>query len=381
MSKNATRPVADLDFVYERSGDGIVFARSKEFEFVAFREPWRDEFSHLVAATRIVARLRNPNHEFVTIDGFRLDGDVLQVSLPVVFGDLLPTPTLAQLWSVPLTWGWVQLDSHLLFGNNDWSMRSPDGFSFDEENDESDPFELSDALRAGEHDGAPIVGIGSISHASHASIFVPSRFEHRNELNLALAVMPLEGEEVTLTVGLQGVDENSTPLPELGFIESISIPFFGERMCDLDFDGDCDVEDLPNGFVTFTDEAVTQWLDIVGTVFGDADMDGDVDVIDLNQVGINWQRQVNHSWSSGDFDRDGDVDAHDLNYVGVNWQFGVAEGSNTPNPIGVPEPGGLMLAAMGFCLLASARALLTVSAECPAISSGTSKAIRTIWPN
>lgn len=60
--------------------------------------------------------------------------------------------------------------------------------------------------------------------------------------------------------------------------------------------------------------------DVVHSLPGDANVDGVVNAIDLNQVGLNWQRSACGGWSDGDFDGNGLVDAADLNAIGLNWQ-------------------------------------------------------------
>lgn len=142
--------------------------------------------------------------------------------------------------------------------------------------------------------------------------------------------------------------------------------------CDFDQNGVCDVADIDslmegiggndasldmNGDGTVDNADRDQWLvdagnKEIGTPFsrGDADLDGDVDALDLNAVGVNWQRQDATSWAQADFDRDGDVDAEDLNEVGIFWQTGVAAGAES-----VPEPNGAVLAVAGALGLLSLR--------------------------
>jgi hypothetical protein len=63
---------------------------------------------------------------------------------------------------------------------------------------------------------------------------------------------------------------------------------------------------------------------IIGTFMGDANLDGKVNAMDLNQVGINWQRMDGAGWENGDFTGDGAVNAQDLNVIGINWRNGEA---------------------------------------------------------
>ena len=66
---------------------------------------------------------------------------------------------------------------------------------------------------------------------------------------------------------------------------------------------------------------------ILATHSGDANLDGIVNSVDLNQVGIHWQRQTCNGWSDGDFTGDGAVTAVDLNEVGINWLLPAAAAS------------------------------------------------------
>ena len=82
----------------------------------------------------------------------------------------------------------------------------------------------------------------------------------------------------------------------------------GNRVYDLDDSGVVDHGDV--------EYLVTN---ILGTVMGDANLDLVVDAIDLNAVGINWQRTGCFGWTGGDFDGDGEIMTNDLNVIGVNW--------------------------------------------------------------
>jgi hypothetical protein len=72
------------------------------------------------------------------------------------------------------------------------------------------------------------------------------------------------------------------------------------------------------------DDVVFLVENIIGTSMGDANLDGKVDAMDLNQVGINWQRMDGAGWSNGDFTGDGAVTAQDLDEIGINWLSGEA---------------------------------------------------------
>lgn len=58
---------------------------------------------------------------------------------------------------------------------------------------------------------------------------------------------------------------------------------------------------------------------ILGTVVGDANLDGNVDALDLNVLGVNWQRADGTGWSTGDFNGDGVVEEVDLNQIDRHW--------------------------------------------------------------
>ena len=80
---------------------------------------------------------------------------------------------------------------------------------------------------------------------------------------------------------------------------------------------------------------------------GDSDLDGDVDSVDLNALGINWQRDNVTTYEDGDFNGDGLANAVDLNSIGVNWQHGVPAAAAV-----VPEPSsGLLVLIAGLALL------------------------------
>ncbi len=79
---------------------------------------------------------------------------------------------------------------------------------------------------------------------------------------------------------------------------------------------------------------------------GDANGDGKVDVNDLTVV-LSHFGQTGQSWSSGDFTGDGTVDVNDLTILLSH--FGDTAGATAPgNVSAVPEPGALLLAAIGL---------------------------------
>jgi hypothetical protein len=199
--------------------------------------------------------------------------------------------------------------------------------------------------------------------------FVLDRDARGNMVELAYLVTPARFPdagspgEVFLRLGILGNDANLQPLPYegiIGFDEPIMIPF-SAGVCDFDFDGVCDVDDLNhllaalgtendmfnldpgNSLINLSDRDA--WLAVAqdGTglefVTGDTDLDGDVDPADLNHLGLHWQMQRELGWHSGDFNGDNAVNASDLNSLSVNWQHGATLAA-------VPEPGmtGLLVA-------------------------------------
>lgn len=86
-----------------------------------------------------------------------------------------------------------------------------------------------------------------------------------------------------------------------------------------------------------------EWLSLAASenglprpfLLGDSNLDGIVDSIDLNAVGVNWQRSDIFAWSQGNYDTEGDpgVNSIDLNTLAVNWQESVPAASRA-----VPEP-------------------------------------------
>ncbi len=56
---------------------------------------------------------------------------------------------------------------------------------------------------------------------------------------------------------------------------------------------------------------------------GDATLDGKVNALDLNVVGLGWQKPVT-GWCRGDFDASGMVNASDLNLLAINWRTDIA---------------------------------------------------------
>jgi probable HAF family extracellular repeat protein len=77
---------------------------------------------------------------------------------------------------------------------------------------------------------------------------------------------------------------------------------------------------------------------------GDANGDGKVDVNDLTIVLTNYNQSG--TWATGDFNNDGKVDVNDLTIVLTN--YGKTAGASGPIVAAVPEPGTLILLAVGL---------------------------------
>jgi hypothetical protein len=147
----------------------------------------------------------------------------------------------------------------------------------------------------------------------------------------------------------------------------------GLPMCDLDENGICDVDDMDalvdgvatgNGDPRFDLDGdgdvgrndIDAWLADAAEenglaspyLLGDSNLDGKVDSIDLNNLALNWQRDV-ALWSGGDFTADGVVDSADLNALALNWRQSVAAAS--PASAQVPEPSALLLMALGVAFV------------------------------
>jgi hypothetical protein len=144
----------------------------------------------------------------------------------------------------------------------------------------------------------------------------------------------------------------------------------GVQNLPCDFDGDqlCDIVDLDallfealgtvnprfdldgsGGPIDLGDRDA--WLSMAGDeniavpyVLGDTDLNGKVDALDLNNLGLSWQRDDVDSWQLGDFNGDNTVNASDLNDLGLNWQHGAPAAAS-----GVPEPAGMMMLIIGVC--------------------------------
>lgn len=354
------------------SGDGIVFARTAQFDLVAISQ----RSPRGVLATNVIARMRNDTDEFVSIDNVRLSGDVHQAWLSVPFGLSQPTAKGEPVPGPAYHQDWIRYDSHVLISPSEAGSGAGHGYDgIDEINDGSDPTDQAGALPAASG-FPPFLGIGEISSRRVTDIFYVVQDRPINNLGLAHAVtpaeIPLSGElgEVFLTIGLQGANEEYLPLPDMGVVDSVPVPFFA-RPCDFDRNGACDVNEL-NALIaaigsddpTYNLDAnprvnsddVDVWLNFAGRVDGaivrgDTDLDGDVDASDLNHLALNWLIPGEFGWAGGDFDGNGNADSADLNVIGLNWQHG----KQLVAPA-VPEP-HLPLRFFAILFLGSVRAI------------------------
>ena len=85
---------------------------------------------------------------------------------------------------------------------------------------------------------------------------------------------------------------------------------------------------------------------LIGANRGDANLDGIVNSVDLNIVGIHWQRANGAGWASGDFDGDGRVAASDLNAISVHWLTGAAPRAARPPRAALAVEAGAMTSVM-----------------------------------
>ena len=111
------------------------------------------------------------------------------------------------------------------------------------------------------------------------------------------------------------------------------------------------------GLSTF--DGVTTDADMVlvrYTYSGDANLDGKVNALDFNAIATNFGVSGANLWTQGDFNFSGNVDTSDFMLLGQNFGQVLAAPalSGTPAPVLgslVPEPGSLMLLALGAGML------------------------------
>ena len=343
------------------TGEGVVFARTDQFDLVAVPHQAPNGF---VAAT-VAARVHDSNHEFVSIDNLRIAGDLHQVWLSGPFGE--PTAKGAPIAGTRYHQEWIPFDSHILITKN--SAGSGAGGAYDgisETNDGSDPSGQGDELPPLSV-FPPKLGMGGISMENMTDIFMVWQDRPINELALAYVVTPVfaagQPGHVNITVGLQGANEDNLSLPDVGIIRAADIPFFS-LPCDYNLDGTCQLDEL-NALVgaikdndpqynldanpdVNTDD-VDVWLSFASDdlmfVVGDTNLDGDVDAADLNNLALHWQIPGDYSWSGGDFDGNGVADSADLNMIGLNWRHGTSQ-----TAAAVPEPHSCWLMLTIVCL-------------------------------
>jgi len=128
------------------------------------------------------------------------------------------------------------------------------------------------------------------------------------------------------------------PVPPGTLVESASRP--GQSYY-LDADGTTwlDLYDS-DGSANFCIKALTYDL-----VVGDFDMDGDIDALDYITLKVHFGMAGGARWADGDGDQDGDVDYYD--YVTLRDTFRSLAEPDPPATGAVPEPGTLLLLALG----------------------------------
>lgn len=195
-----------------------------------------------------------------------VDGDFIQIGFwhPRFGMQTTPGPNVNQnQWDIAT---WQPFDSHSLIKPNDISVGEFNCCMW-EGNDESNPQGIAEEIFEQFPDGwseYSVVGIGSFGDEPYSIRALRHNYRSETEpldwTELPLVrVVSLIGDDgrpgsATLTVGLQGIDENHDPLPEMGIITDVPIPYFlSGRFCDRDFDGVRDLQDLPAGsFSEFT---------------------------------------------------------------------------------------------------------------------------------
>ncbi|MEO0586750.1 MAG: peptidylprolyl isomerase [Planctomycetota bacterium] len=134
---------------------------------------------------------------------------------------------------------------------------------------------------------------------------------------------------------------------------------------DIDDDGDIDVADLDLLFENFgsgttpaegdidsdgdvDDDDVTAWLNLVGTVAGDANLDQKVDTSDLAILAGNFAK-LTSSWAQADFNNDGIANTADLAVLAGTFGTDLTASATATAP--VPEPASLALLGLAAPLL------------------------------
>jgi hypothetical protein len=344
----------------------VVFAETGPFEILA--RPVRAPDGLL--ATVVALRTKDPSDRIATFDQLDLRGAVHQVFMPSPFGS--PTPQGMFRGGLPGIGRWDQADSQLLVNAHQVIGA---GFGLvDETNDQTSPVEL------GRVEGLdPASGIGTLASSkpflSRFSLTTDEQTSYVEFLQVVTPASLTDTDGVYLTIGVLGGDDEGEPWPFHGVVgleQPLQIPFFAQP-CDFNEDGFCDQEDLaqltaavisgieaPHLNVDYSDPPIITESDIAAwhhqadPIPGDTDLDGDVDVVDLNNLGVYWERDSADvgvlRWMNGDFDYSSDVDAVDLNALGINWQQGVQ-----PQGAIVPEPGSRVLAWLCLAFVVARR--------------------------
>lgn len=116
--------------------------------------------------------------------------------------------------------------------------------------------------------------------------------------------------------------------------------------CDMDGDGDCEIDDL-NAFLDAGDRTAADiegWLSEASTnanianpssktfVLGDLNLNGTVDSTDLGLMLNNFGSTSTSNWDDGNLNDDGGVNSTDLGLLLNNFNFGTAAAAVVPEP-------------------------------------------------
>jgi len=152
--------------------------------------------------------------------------------------------------------------------------------------------------------------------------------------------------------GPSGVTANEFTLVDNVRLEVV--PSATAPVCDLDADGDCDLDDVDILYAASPTSAdINDWLVEASNAsnpalpanamltLGDVDLNGTVDSTDLGILLNSFGSTTGVSWRGGDLNADSDVDSTDLGLLLNNFAFGVS----------VPEPNAFsLLGLLGIAL-------------------------------